>query len=74
MQKPLLLNKDKIGRFHIFFTIFIGMYIMWMCYYYLITQIHECHDVARLIVVVALIGNPHFDACDVHTRRHQRQP
>ncbi len=35
MQKPLLLNKDKIGRFHIFFTIFVGMYIMWMCYYYL---------------------------------------
>ena len=39
MQTPLLRQKDKIGRFHIFFTIFIGMFLMWACYYYVRTRI-----------------------------------
>ena len=39
MQTPLLRHKEKIGRFHIFFTIFISMFIMWACYYYVRTRV-----------------------------------
>lgn len=35
MPTPLLRNKDKINKLHVFFTIFIGMYVMWMIYYHI---------------------------------------
>ena len=38
-----------------------------------LAQVHECHNITRLIVIVALVGDPHLDTRDVHTRRHQRQ-
>ena len=38
-----------------------------------LTHIHKGHQVAGLAVVAALVGNPHLDARDVYTARHQRQ-
>ena len=37
------------------------------------TDIHECHDIARLIVVVTLVSDPHLDACNLDTRCYKRQ-
>ena len=39
-----------------------------------LAQVHKSHDVTRLVVVVALVGNPHLDAGDLDTRRDERQP
>lgn len=39
MQTPLLRQKEKIGRFHVFFSIFISMFLMWGCYYYVRTRV-----------------------------------
>ncbi len=33
-------------------------------------EVGESHQVAALLVASALVGHPHFDTCNAHTRRH----
>ena len=36
-------------------------------------NIGECYDVARIAVIVGLVGNPHLNAVYAYTRQHCRQ-
>ena len=38
-----------------------------------LAQVLQCHQVARLLILAALVGHPHFDAGNRHTRRNIRQ-
>ena len=40
---------------------------------FVLAKVHESHQIARLIVIIALVGDPHLHPRDAHTRSHMRQ-